>query len=126
MYMIVMFVIIVFLVVLVVCLSIIIFRGYRNNDARFSKEFENIINAAISDGELTEKERDVLHKRAQIEGFDPDEFDVIIDERLEKRKTFLGRYPEAKFWLYVLLCAIIFCIVVVAPVALIEWITHMR
>lgn len=52
----------------------------------FSKELEEIIEAALADGVLTDKERAVLHKRAQDEGVDPDELDVVIDGRLEKKK----------------------------------------
>ena len=52
----------------------------------FSQELEEIIDAALADGEITEKERAVLHKRAIAEGVDPDELDVVIDGRLVKMK----------------------------------------
>ena len=52
----------------------------------FSKELEEIIDAALADGVLTDKERSVLHKRAQAEGVDSDELDVVIDGRLAKIK----------------------------------------
>lgn len=52
----------------------------------FSKELEEIIEAALADGVLTDKERSVLHKRGQAEGIDPDELDVVIDGRLAKMK----------------------------------------
>lgn len=53
----------------------------------FSDELEMLIEAALSDGELTEKERSVLHKRAITEGVDPDELDLIVNARLaEMRK----------------------------------------
>lgn len=52
----------------------------------FSKELEEVIEAALADGVLTDKERAVLHKRAQAEGVDPDELDVVIDGRLAKMK----------------------------------------
>lgn len=52
----------------------------------FSKELEEIIEAALADGVLTDKERAVLHKRAQTEGVDPDELDIVIDGRLAKMK----------------------------------------
>lgn len=48
----------------------------------FSDELEMLIDAALSDGELTEKERSVLHKRAIAEGVDPDELDLIVNARL--------------------------------------------
>ena len=52
----------------------------------FSKELEEVIEAALADGVLTDKERAVLHKRAAAEGVDPDELDVVIDGRLAKAK----------------------------------------
>lgn len=52
----------------------------------YSKELEELIEAAIADGVLTDKERAVLHKRAQAEGVDPDELDIVIDGQLAKMK----------------------------------------
>ena len=52
----------------------------------FTKELEEIIEAALADGVLTDKERAVLHKRALAEGVDPDELDVVIEGRLAKMK----------------------------------------
>lgn len=50
----------------------------------FSKELEDVIEAALADGVITEKERAVLHKKALLEGVDPDEVDVVIDGRLQQ------------------------------------------
>lgn len=52
----------------------------------YSKELEELIEAALADGILTEKERAVLHKRAISEGVDTDELDVVIDGRLAKMR----------------------------------------
>lgn len=52
----------------------------------FSKELEEIIEAALADGVLTDKERAILHKRAQAEGVDTDELDIVLDGRLAKMK----------------------------------------
>lgn len=52
----------------------------------YSKELEAVIEAALADGVLTDKERAVLHKKAQREGIDPDELDVVIEGRLAKMK----------------------------------------
>mgnify|MGYP003475195009 CR=1 FL=1 len=52
----------------------------------FSQALEEVIEAALADGVLTDKERDVLHKRAAQEGVDPDEMDVVIEGRLAKMK----------------------------------------
>lgn len=50
----------------------------------FSKDLQELIDAAVADGIITEKERETLHKRAQAEGVDVDELDMIIDARLVK------------------------------------------
>lgn len=52
----------------------------------YSKELESIIDAALVDGLLTDKEREVLHRRAAQEGVDADELDVVIEGRLAKIK----------------------------------------
>ena len=52
----------------------------------YSEQLEAVIDAALADGVLTDKEREVLHKRAMQEGIDPDELDVVIDGRLAKMK----------------------------------------
>lgn len=52
----------------------------------YSKELEAVIDAALADGVITEKERAVLHKKALLEGVDPDELDVVIEGRLAKMK----------------------------------------
>ena len=52
----------------------------------YSKELEAIIDAALADGVLTDKEREVLHRRAAQEGVDADELDVVIEGRLAKIK----------------------------------------
>ncbi len=52
----------------------------------YSEQLEAIIDAALADGVLTDKEREVLHKRAAQEGIDADELDVVIDGRLAKMK----------------------------------------
>ncbi len=50
----------------------------------YSKELEAIIEAALADGVLTDKEREVLHRRAAQEDVDADELDVILDAKLQK------------------------------------------
>lgn len=52
----------------------------------YSEQLEAIIDAALADGMLTDKEREVLHRRAAQEGVDADELDVVIDGRLAKLK----------------------------------------
>ncbi|MDR1554004.1 MAG: hypothetical protein LBS69_11180 [Prevotellaceae bacterium] len=53
----------------------------------YSEKLENLINAALADGVLTEKEKQVLLKNAEAEGIDLDEFEMILESRLyEKQK----------------------------------------
>ena len=53
----------------------------------YSKELEELIEGALADGVITDKERSVLHKKAEAEGVDPDELDMVLDGRLAKMKT---------------------------------------
>lgn len=48
----------------------------------YSKNMEALISAALADGVLTEKEKLVLFKRAETEGIDLDEFEMVLDARL--------------------------------------------
>ncbi len=41
---------------------------------------------ALADGELTEKEKQVLFKKAEAAGIDLDEFEMVLDARLYERK----------------------------------------
>ena len=52
----------------------------------YSKELEELIEGALADGVITDKERAVLHKKAESEGVDPDEPDMVLDGRLAKKK----------------------------------------
>ena len=53
----------------------------------YSEELESLIEIALADGELTEKERQILLKRAQSEGVDSDEFEMVLAARLTKMKS---------------------------------------
>lgn len=48
----------------------------------YDERIEGLIKAALVDGMLTEKEKQVLFKRAQEQGIDLDEFEMILDARL--------------------------------------------
>lgn len=52
----------------------------------YNEELENLIDAALADGELTEKEKQILFKKAQSFGIDLDEFEMVLDARLVKLK----------------------------------------
>lgn len=48
----------------------------------YDEKIEALIKAALADGVLTEKEKQVLFKRAQEAGIDLDEFEMVLDARL--------------------------------------------
>lgn len=48
----------------------------------YSERIEALIKAAFADGELTDKERQVLMRKAAEEGIDPDEFEMVLDARV--------------------------------------------
>ncbi len=48
----------------------------------YNEKIEGLIKAALADGVLTEKEKQVLFKRAQEQGIDLDEFEMVLDARL--------------------------------------------
>ena len=52
----------------------------------YNEELETLIDAALADGVLTEKEKQVLFKKAQAMGVDLDEFEMVLDARLVKLK----------------------------------------
>lgn len=53
----------------------------------YSERIEALIDAALVDGEITDKERAVLIKRAKEEGIDPDEFEMVLNARGFERNT---------------------------------------
>lgn len=48
----------------------------------YNDKIEHLINAALADGELTEKEKQILFRRAEAEGIDLDEFEMVLEARL--------------------------------------------
>lgn len=48
----------------------------------YNEQIEQLISAALADGTLTEKEKQVLFKKAQAQGIDLDEFEMVLDARL--------------------------------------------
>ena len=47
-----------------------------------NKELEKLIDYAITDGFITEKEKKVLIKKAEKQGFDIDELEMILEGKL--------------------------------------------
>lgn len=52
----------------------------------YNEQIEALISAALADGVLTEKEKQVLFKKAQAQGIDLDEFEMVLDARLVELK----------------------------------------
>ena len=48
----------------------------------YDERIENLIELALIDGKLTEKEREVLLRKAVEQGIDKDEFEMVLDARL--------------------------------------------
>ena len=54
----------------------------------YNEELEKLIEMALMDGELTEKEKQILFKKAEKFGVDLDEFEMVLDAKLyEKTKS---------------------------------------
>ena len=69
----------------------------------YNEKIEQLIKAALTDGVLTEKEKQILFKRAQEQGIDLDEFEMVLDARLvelqkaEKEKAERSAPKSTKF-----------------------------
>lgn len=62
----------------------------------YNEQLEKLIEMALMDGELTEKEKQVLFKKAEGLGVDLDEFEMVLDARLfEKKKNMEKDAPAA-------------------------------
>lgn len=65
-------------------------------------ELEQLIQFALEDGELTDKERSVLMRKAQESGMDMDEFEMILNARLHEarknaQKAAAAAKPNSKY-----------------------------
>ena len=52
----------------------------------YNEQLEQLIDAALTDGALTEKEKQILYKKAMVMGVDLDEFEMVLEARLIKLK----------------------------------------
>jgi len=57
-------------------------------------EIENLINMALADGEVTERERAIILRKAESLGIDKDEVEIILDGKiaLMKKEQISSRY----------------------------------
>ena len=62
----------------------------------YNKELEALIEAALADGVVTEKEKRVLFNKAQALGVDLDEFELVLNSRLAKIEKEYEKQAEAK------------------------------
>lgn len=61
----------------------------------YNEQIENLINLALADGELTEKEKQILFKKAEAAGIDLDEFEMVLDAKLfEKQQSVKTAAPS--------------------------------
>jgi len=62
----------------------------------YNEKLDNLIEMALMDGELTEKEKQVLFKNAESLGIDLDEFEMVLEAKLfEKQKNMEQEQPKA-------------------------------
>ena len=59
----------------------------------YNEQIENLINLALADGELTEKEKQILFKKAEAAGIDLDEFEMVLDAKLFELKKMKNETP---------------------------------
>jgi len=52
----------------------------------YSEQLEKLIDMALIDGELTEKEKQILFKKAESFGVDLDEFEMVLEAKLFEKK----------------------------------------
>ena len=50
-------------------------------------EIENLINMALADGEVTEKERAIILRKAEKLGLDPDEVEMVLEGKIDELKS---------------------------------------
>ena len=58
----------------------------QTDEGLYDPRMEKLIHAALADGVLTEKEKQVLFKKAETMGIDLDEFEMILDARLYEKQ----------------------------------------
>jgi len=62
----------------------------------YSPELENLINIALTDGTITDKERQILFRKAESLGIDLDEFEMVLESRIyEKEQSLKNAEPAA-------------------------------
>jgi hypothetical protein len=62
----------------------------------YNEQIESLITAALTDGELNEKEKQILFKKAESLGIDLDEFEMILQSRLFDKQQSLHKQNVEK------------------------------
>ena len=63
---------------------------------KYSEELESMIASAVEKGAITDQERNIIVKKALIQGVDPNELEIYIKSLLEKRQQELIKEKEAR------------------------------
>jgi hypothetical protein len=61
----------------------------------YNEQLEKLIEMALMDGELTDKERQVLSKKAVEMGIDLDEFEMVLEARLYEKQNSVQAQPPS-------------------------------
>jgi hypothetical protein len=70
-----------------------------------NSELEKLIDLILEDGQITEKERSVIFKKAKESNFDIDELEILLDARLQKQnKKFTNCGYELESFSYKCVC----------------------
>lgn len=62
----------------------------------YNEQLEKLIEMALMDGELTEKEKQVLFKKAEAMGVDLDEFEMVLEAKLYEKTQAMNQETQAK------------------------------
>ena len=63
----------------------------------YNEKIESLIKAALADGVVTDKEREILIRKAQEEGIDVDEFEMVLDARIvELQQAKVASKPKSE------------------------------
>jgi hypothetical protein len=62
----------------------------------YNEQIESLITAALTDGELNEKEKQILFKKAESLGIDLDEFEMVLQSRLFDKQQSLHKQNVEK------------------------------
>ena len=70
----------------------------------YDPQFEKLVDMALEDGVITEKEKNILVKRAKLLGIDLDEFEMYLDSRLASLSNIQNTTPSQKKFGDILKC----------------------